>query len=65
MAPTNTSPNPLPERLAFSPREAAEALGVSRETIYRLLARGKLRASPFLRHKLIPKAELQRFLASL
>lgn len=30
-------------RLAYSPAEAAEALGVTRQTIYNLIARGQLR----------------------
>jgi excisionase family DNA binding protein len=57
----NTAPTVTVEKLTHSPAEAAQALGVSRETIYRLLARGKLRAVPGLRHKLIPKLELVRF----
>lgn len=32
------------ERHALSPAEAAEVLGVTRQTIYNLIARGELRA---------------------
>jgi len=55
--------NPLP-KLAYSPAEAAEVLGVCQDTVYRLLRRGKLRASNALRHKLIPRTEIERFLES-
>ena len=49
-------------RLAFSMREAAELLGVSYITMHRLIQRGLIRASGALRHKVIPKSELDRFL---
>ena len=49
-------------RLAFSVKEAAEILGVSEKTIRRLVARGLLRSSKALRHLLIPKKEIERFL---
>ena len=48
-------------RLTYSVDEAAEALGVSKPTIYRLIARGILRPVPSLRHKRIPCAQLHRF----
>jgi len=50
-----------PARLAFSLKEA-DVLGVSSATMYRLLQRGLLRSSGALRCKLIPKAEVERFL---
>lgn len=56
------SPTVTVEKLTHTPVEAALALGVTRETVYRLIARGKLRAVPGLRHKLIPKPELLRFI---
>ena len=43
-------------------RETAEILGVSYITVHRLLKRGKLRASAALRSKVIPLAEIERFL---
>jgi len=49
-------------KLTLTVGEAAGALGVSRTTIYRLIADGHLRASRVLRRKLIPVGELQRFL---
>ena len=51
-------------KLAYTPAEAAEAIGVCQDTIYRLLKRGLLRSSTALRHKLIPHSELERFLKS-
>ena len=49
-------------RLAYSVRETAEILGISEISVYRLLNRGLLRASVALRHKRIPKSEIERFL---
>ena len=49
-------------RLAYTMDETAKILGVSYITIHRLLKRGKLRASTALRSKLIPAAEIERFL---
>jgi excisionase family DNA binding protein len=53
----------LPQtRLAFSVKETAAMLGVSEKTIRRLVARRLLRSSHALRHLLIPKKEIERFL---
>jgi len=49
-------------RLAYTMRETAEILGVSYITVHRLLKRGKLRASGAIRNKVIPRAEIERFL---
>ena len=49
-------------RLAYSVAEAAQMLGVCERTIRRLVARGLLRPSRALRHLLIPKKEIERFL---
>lgn len=54
---------PLP-RLAYTMEETAHILGVSYITVHRLLKRGKLRSSTAIRHKLIPHAEIERFLKS-
>ena len=54
-------PVPLP-RLAYSLREAAEVLGLSYSSCFRLVQRGLLRSSNALRHKLIPAIEIERFL---
>lgn len=37
-------------------------IGVSRVSMYRLLERGLIKASGALRHKLIARSELERFL---
>ena len=52
----------LLRRLAFSVRETAEMLGISEKTVRRLIRRGLLRPSRALRHLLIPKKEIERFL---
>ena len=49
-------------RLAFSVKETAAMLGLSEKTIRRLIARGLLRPSRALRHLLISKKEIERFL---
>ncbi|MCW5557810.1 MAG: helix-turn-helix domain-containing protein [Verrucomicrobiae bacterium] len=59
-----SSVDPLRGRLAYSVRETAAALGVSEKTIRRLIDRGLLRVSRSLRHILIPRAEIDRFLRS-
>ena len=62
-----TMPNKLEgqspiERIAYTTAEAAWAAGVNPATIYRAIARGKLRASKYLRHKRILRTELERWL---
>jgi len=47
------------ERLAYSPREAAEALGVVHGTIYALIHAGKLRAFKAGKRTLIPVADVR------
>jgi excisionase family DNA binding protein len=51
-----------PQRLAFSVKETAQLLGVSEKTVRRLVARKLLRSSRALRHLLIAKKEIERFL---
>jgi hypothetical protein len=51
-----------PERLSFSMRETADSLGVSYITVHRLIQRGLLRSSKALRHKIISRVEIERFL---
>lgn len=51
-----------PQRLAFSIQETAAMLGVCDKSVRRLILRGLLRPSRALRHLLIPKHELDRFL---
>jgi excisionase family DNA binding protein len=49
-------------RLAVSPREAAAALGVGHDTIYRLLNDGTIRSIKLGSRRLIPTSELRRLL---
>jgi len=49
-------------RLAYSVKETAALLGLSEKTVRRLIDRGLLKASRALRHLLIPKKEIDRFL---
>lgn len=49
-------------RLAFSVSETAIILGVSEKSVRRLIDRKLLRPSRALRHLLIPRSEIERFL---
>lgn len=62
--PADRNGNHIPDsmRMAFSVGETAEILGVSDKTVRRLIDRKLLRASRALRHLLIPKKEIERFL---
>ena len=51
-----------PDRLAFSMAETAKILGVSYQTVHRLVQRRLLRSSSALRCKVIAKTESERFL---
>jgi excisionase family DNA binding protein len=53
---------PKPTKLVYTAQEAADALGICLDSVYRLIKRGHLRSSNVLRTKIIPKAELDRFL---
>ena len=64
---TRSNPNKIQAenafpRLAYSVREAAEMLGVCEKTVRRLIARGLISPNKALRHLLIPKKEIERFL---
>lgn len=50
-------------RMFLSVEEVAESFGVSRKSIYRLLDRGLLESSSALRHKLILKSSIDKFVA--
>jgi len=54
---------PRNERMAFSVQETADLLGVSQKTVRRLVARRLLHPSRAIRHLLIAKREIERFLA--
>ena len=51
-------------RLAYSPDEAAELLGISRELIHDLLRTGQLGSVKAGRRRLISKRHLEEFLAT-
>ncbi len=55
-----STPNPLPRRMAHPINEAAELLAVDRRTVYRMLARGELRAVRVGARQRIPADELAR-----
>jgi len=55
--------NAFAERLAYSPDEAAELLGISKELIHDLLRTGQLRSVKAGRRRLIGKHHLEAFLA--
>jgi len=59
-------PNDRPrvERLTYSVEESAHALGVSRPTIYRMVARRMLTPVAGLRHKRIPCQQIRRLIAA-
>jgi excisionase family DNA binding protein len=50
------------ERLAYSPDEAAELLGISRELVHDLLRTGQLGSVKAGRRRLIAKQHLEAFL---
>jgi excisionase family DNA binding protein len=54
--------NAFAERLADSPDEAAELLGISRELVHDLLRTGQLRSVKAGRRRLIAKHNLEAFL---
>jgi excisionase family DNA binding protein len=54
--------NAFGERLAYSPDEAAELLGISRELVHDLLRTGQLGSVKAGRRRLISKHHLEEFL---
>jgi excisionase family DNA binding protein len=52
-------------RVAFSPTEAAQALGISRAKLYEELASGRLRSVKSGKRRLIPVGALDEWLAEL
>ena len=55
--------NAFAERLAYSPDEVAELLGISRELVHDLLRTGQLGSIKAGRRRLIGKRHLEAFLA--
>jgi len=48
--------------MAYSLKEKAQMLGISEKSVRRLIARNLLRPSRALRHLLIARSEIERFL---
>lgn len=55
----------MPGRLALKVPEAAKAIGISRASMYQIVASGEVRSVRIGRRILIPVAELQRLLQRL
>ena len=53
------------ERLAYTPKEACEALRIGRTKLYKLFATGELKAVALGGKTLIPREALEAFIASL
>lgn len=56
------SPCPSVPRVAFSPQETADMLGLSLTTVRRLIRKGRLRTVRGIRHRVIPRSEIDRLL---
>ena len=57
------SPAKVPAaKLAYSLKDLSDELGLSRASIYRLVARGLLKPLPYLRTKHFTRREVERFL---
>jgi excisionase family DNA binding protein len=54
----------MKERLAFSIAEAADAIGISRDTVYRLIQRGEIHSVLVGKRRLIPRASLLQLLGT-
>jgi excisionase family DNA binding protein len=59
-----SAPTSTVDRLAYSPGDAAAALGVARSHVYELLARGELHGRKIGRRTVILHDELVRYLDS-
>jgi len=53
------------DKILLNPLEAAEALGISRAFLYKLIALGRIRTVRIGRARRIPAEELQRFVREL
>lgn len=49
-------------RMFYSVAEVSNMFGISTASVYRLLARGHLKASSALRHKKIPMTSIEEFM---
>ena len=59
MRPMETETFAIP-KLGYSLAETEVAIGVSRATLYRMLARGELKAAKVGRRRIVPDTELRR-----
>ena len=55
-------PAPTTQKLAYSIEELMAELGVSRTTVWRWETLGLLKPIPYIRHKIYPRDEIERFL---
>jgi excisionase family DNA binding protein len=53
------------DAIAYRPRDAARVLGIGRSLLYELLSSGQIRSRKFGQVVLIPRSELERFVAEL
>jgi excisionase family DNA binding protein len=60
--PAKTIPRNMSPRAAYSVAETCEMLGISRSTVYRLIARRQLRRVHLGRRALIPASEITRLM---
>jgi excisionase family DNA binding protein len=60
-----TAPQSALTRLAYSPSESAQVLGISRSKVYELMGSGDLNVIKLGSRTLVLHSELARFLASL
>jgi excisionase family DNA binding protein len=51
--------------VAYTVEEVAKLLKIPPKSVYRLLDRGLLKSSSALRHKRIPRSEIDRFLKTM
>lgn len=55
----------LTDPICLSPSEAAKAIGISKSTLFNLLARGEIKAKKLGSRTLITAAELNRYVETL
>jgi|GEM_PF-863530 len=60
--PATILPTPTIQKLAYSIEELMAEIGVSRTTVWRWEALGLLKPVPYIRHKIYPRDEVERFL---
>ncbi|WP_373054504.1 helix-turn-helix domain-containing protein [Thioalkalivibrio sp.] len=53
---------PHPDALAYGVDEAAHVLGISRRSLYELIASGRLKSTKLCGRRIVPRASLERLL---